>query len=79
MRVERLAAVYAGTTVVTARTEAEIAGYLAGLDLVPPRLVDVWAWRLDTKWYWPPPPSARILGTVAHTPPARMPDSGSGD
>jgi len=39
--VERLAAAYAGTTVGTARTEAEIAGYLAGLDLAPPGLADV--------------------------------------
>jgi S-adenosyl methyltransferase len=67
--IERLAAAYDGTTAVTARGEPEIAGYVAGLDLVPPGLVDVWAWRPDTEWYWPPPPSARILGAVARKPP----------
>ena len=36
-----------GTTVVTGRTEAEIAPYFDGLDLVPPGLTHVWAWRPD--------------------------------
>jgi hypothetical protein len=66
--IARLAAIYQGTTVVTGRTEAEIAAYLTGLDLEPPGLVDVWAWRPDTEWYWPPPPSARVLGAVARKP-----------
>jgi O-methyltransferase involved in polyketide biosynthesis len=64
----RLTAAYAGTTVVSARAGEEIAGYFAGLDLVAPGLVDVWAWRPDSEWFWPPPPTARILGGVARMP-----------
>jgi hypothetical protein len=63
--IARLQAAYQGTTVVTGRPEAEIAGYFDGLDLVPPGLTDVWAWRPDRQWFWPPPPSARIIGGVA--------------
>jgi hypothetical protein len=51
--------------VVTGRTAEEIAAYFTGLHLVPPGLTDVWAWRPDSERYWPPPPSARILGAVA--------------
>jgi S-adenosyl methyltransferase len=65
-----LQAAYQGITVVTGRTEAEIAAYFDGLDLVPPGLTDVWAWRPDRQWFWPPPPSARILGGVARKPAA---------
>jgi hypothetical protein len=63
-----LQAAYQGTTVVTGRPEAEIAAYFAGVHLVPPGLTDVWAWRPDRQWFWPPPPSARILGGVARKP-----------
>jgi S-adenosyl methyltransferase len=63
--ISHLTAAYAGTTVVSARSEEEIAGYFTGLDLVPPGLVDVWAWRPDGEWFWPPPPTARMLGAVA--------------
>jgi hypothetical protein len=66
--INRLAAAYQGTTVVTGRTADEIAGYFTGLHLVPPGLTDVWAWRPDSERYWPPPPSARILGAVARKP-----------
>jgi hypothetical protein len=45
-----------------------LAGYFDGLDLVPPGLTDVWAWRPDRQWFWPPPPSARIIGGVARKP-----------
>jgi S-adenosyl methyltransferase len=47
--IERLAAAYVGTAGITARTEAEIVGCLADLNLVPTGLVDVWAWRPDTE------------------------------
>jgi S-adenosyl methyltransferase len=63
-----LQAAYQGATVVTGRPEAEIAAYFDGLDLVPPGLTDVWAWRPDRQWFWPPPPSARILGGAARKP-----------
>ena len=66
--IARLQAAYQGTTVVTGRPEAEIAAYFGGLDLVPPGLTDVWAWRPDRQWFWPPPPSARILGGAARKP-----------
>jgi len=66
--IERLQAVYQDSAVVTGRTVDEIAGYLADWDLLPPGLTDVWAWRPDSEWYWPPPPSARILGAVARKP-----------
>ena len=66
--IARLQAAYQGTTVVTGRPETDIAAYFDGLDLVPPGLTDVWAWRPDRQWFWPPPPSARILGGVARKP-----------
>jgi O-methyltransferase involved in polyketide biosynthesis len=65
----RLQAAYAGAAVVTGRAEAEIAGYFAGLDLEPPGLTDVWAWRSGTGRYWRPA-SARILGAVGRKPAA---------
>jgi O-methyltransferase involved in polyketide biosynthesis len=71
--IARLAATYQGTTPVTFRAETEIAAWFDGLDLLPPGLVDVWAWRPDGEWYWPAPPSARMLGAVA-----RKPDAGRG-
>jgi S-adenosyl methyltransferase len=66
--IARLQAAYQGTTVVTGRPEAEIAAYFDGLDVVPSGLTDVWAWRPDHQWFWPPPPSARILRGVASKP-----------
>lgn len=65
--IARLQAAYAGTTVVTGRTEAEIAAYFTGLHLVPPGLTDVGAWRPD-HWGYQPTPGARILGAVARKP-----------
>ena len=53
---------------VTGRTADEIAAYFTGLQLVPPGLTDVWAWRPDSGRYWPPPPGARILGAVGRKP-----------
>ena len=66
--IAHLAAAYQGTTVVSSRTAEEIAAYFTGLHLVPPGLTDVWAWRPDNDHYWPPPPTARILGAVARKP-----------
>ena len=64
--ISRLQAAYQGTTVVTGRTEGEIAGYLTGLDLLPPGLTDVQNWRPDHRPH--APASARILGAVARKP-----------
>jgi hypothetical protein len=60
--IERLRSAYAGTTVVTARSEHEIAAWLTSLDLVPPGLVDVRAWRADWQQHKLTPPTARIIG-----------------
>jgi O-methyltransferase involved in polyketide biosynthesis len=60
-----LAAACQGTTAVTFRAEAEIGAWFDGLDPVPPGLVDVWAWRPVGEWYWPAPPSVRMLGAAA--------------
>jgi hypothetical protein len=65
--IDRLQAAYAGAAVVTGRSEAEIAAYFTGLNLEPPGLTDVWAWRPDTERYWPPA-NARILGGVGRKP-----------
>jgi O-methyltransferase involved in polyketide biosynthesis len=64
----RLQAAYQNTTVVTGRTEAEIAAYFTGLDLEPPGLVDVHTWRPGRPQPWLQPASARILGAVARKP-----------
>lgn len=66
--ISRLQAAYQGVAEVIGGTADEIAGYFSGLHLVLPGLVDVWAWRPDSEWFWPPPPSARILGGVAFKP-----------
>jgi O-methyltransferase involved in polyketide biosynthesis len=71
MIVASLAAAYQGHTTVTGRTATEIGGYFAGLDLEPPGIVDVWAWRPDSAEDWPPAAAARILGGVAHKPVSR--------
>jgi O-methyltransferase involved in polyketide biosynthesis len=63
--INRLAAAYQDTATVTGRTVEEIAGYFTGLQLVPPGLIEVWAWRPGTQRHWPPPRNARILGAVA--------------
>jgi SAM-dependent methyltransferase len=65
--ITRLQAAYQGTTVVTGRTDTEIAGYLTGLDLLPPGLTDVQHWRSDHRAE-PPTAAARILGAVGRKP-----------
>ena len=79
--IDGLAAVYQDTAVITGRTEAEIAGYFTGLDIEPPGLTDVWAWRpgRQSQWQWPPT-GARILGGVARKPgsPAATASHGTG-
>jgi hypothetical protein len=62
--ISRLQAAYQDSAVVTGRTAGEIAGYFTGLELVPPGLTDVQAWRPDRQRPAPPPRSARILGAV---------------
>jgi hypothetical protein len=69
----RLAAAYQGTAVVSGRSEAEIVGYFTGLELLPPGLVDVWAWRPDAAQSRPVRGSARILGAVGRKPAASHP------
>jgi O-methyltransferase involved in polyketide biosynthesis len=65
--IDRLHAACAGAAVVTGQTEAEIAAYFTGLDLEPPGLTEVWAWRPGTERFWPAA-RARILGGVARKP-----------
>jgi transcriptional regulator with XRE-family HTH domain len=63
--IARLADAYQGTSVVSGRSKTEIAAYFTGLDLLPPGLVDVWAWRPHTPQALQTPGGARILGAVA--------------
>ena len=67
----RLRRAYAGTAAVSCRTAEEIAAYFTGLELAPPGLVDVWAWRPHYEWCWPTTPSGRLIGTVGRKPPAQ--------
>jgi uncharacterized SAM-dependent methyltransferase len=72
--IDRLRSAYAGTSVIIGRTAEEIAAWFTGLDLVPPGLVDVEAWRPGSERYWLAPSGARIIGAVgrkrgAPTPP----------
>ncbi len=64
----RLRAAYAGTTIISARTEQQIAAWFTGLHLVPPGLVDVRDWRPALKRHARTPPAARFLGGLAHKP-----------
>ncbi len=54
---------YHGTAPVTGRTSAEIGAWFEGFDLVPPGLVNVWAWRPGNSWR-PATSRARFLGGV---------------
>ena len=71
--IARLAAAYQGTAVVSGRSEAEIAGCFTGLELLPPGLADVWAWRPDATQSRPVRGSGRILGAVGRKPAASHP------
>jgi S-adenosyl methyltransferase len=66
--IARLSAAYHETAVVSGRSAAEIAGYFKGLELTPPGLVDVWAWRADACRSRPDSGSGRILGAVGRKP-----------
>ncbi len=71
----RLRCAYAGTTLVTARTEDEIMGWFTGLDLLPPGLVDVRDWRpghATLRSRWGPRPAARFLAALARKPPPAL-------
>src|SRR6266851_1562721 len=75
--IDRLRSAYAGTSVIIGRTAEEIAAWFTGLDLVPPGLVDVQAWRPGSERYWLAPSGARIIGAVgrkrgAPTPPGPL-------
>src|ERR1022692_1452373 len=65
--IDRLRAAYQGTTAVTGRPETEIAAYFTGLDMIPPGLTDVGAWR-PGHWGYQPTAGARIIGAVARKP-----------
>ncbi|HUY52710.1 MAG TPA: SAM-dependent methyltransferase [Streptosporangiaceae bacterium] len=65
---DRLRSAYAGTSDITGRTSEEIADWFTGLDLVPPGLVDVDAWRPGSPRRWLTPPAARIIGAVGCKP-----------
>lgn len=77
--IDKLAAAYQDTAVITGRTEAAIADYLTGLDIEPPGLTDVWAWRPGRQCQRPPA-GARVLGGVARKPgsPAAAASPGTG-
>ena len=66
--IDRLRSTYADTSVITGRTEQEIAAWFTGLGLLPPGLVDVQAWRPGRQQDWPAPSTARIIGAVGHKP-----------
>lgn len=68
--IDRLRAAYSGTSVITSRTAGEIEAWFGELDLIPPGLVNVAAWRPVRQWRWLTAPSARILGGVARKPSA---------
>jgi O-methyltransferase involved in polyketide biosynthesis len=66
--IDRLRAAYQGNATVAERTCDEIVAWFAGLDLLPPGLVDVCAWRPDSLWHWPSRSGARIIGGVGRKP-----------
>ena len=65
---DRLRSAYADTSDITGRPAEDIAAWLTGLDLIPPGLVDVDAWRPGSPRHWLTPPTARIIGAVARKP-----------
>jgi hypothetical protein len=83
---ERLHAAYAGTSVITARTETDIAAWFGGWVLLPPGLPDVRDWRSDGLPRLPRrhpagPPAARFLAGIGRkpSPPAGPPRPRGGD
>jgi hypothetical protein len=66
--IARLAAAYQAIAVVSGRTEAEIAAYFNGLEVLPPGLVDVWAWQPEAPRRRPVEPGARIICGVGRKP-----------
>jgi O-methyltransferase involved in polyketide biosynthesis len=63
---------YGGTAPVTGRAETEIAAWFDGLTLVDPGLVDVWAWRPETRRR-PATTRARFLAGVGYKPSDTLP------
>jgi len=66
--IDRLRSAYADTSDITGRPAEEIAAWLTGLDVIPPGLVDVDAWRPGSPRHWLTRPDARIIGAVARKP-----------
>jgi hypothetical protein len=69
--ISRLRSAYAGTTIVSARTEDEIMDWFTGLELLRPGLVDVRDWRPGhavLRNRWGPRPAARFLAALARKP-----------
>ncbi len=62
--IDRLRDAYSGTSVITGRSAKEIEAWFDGLDLIPPGLVDVQAWRPGCDRRWLTPMAARIIGGV---------------
>jgi O-methyltransferase involved in polyketide biosynthesis len=60
----RLRTAYSSTSIVTGRTASEIEAWFDGLELVPPGVVDVQAWRPGCRLHPFVPVAARILGGV---------------
>ena len=68
--IRRLQDAYSGTTPVAGRTADEIRAWFDGLTLIPPGLVDVWAWRPDTTTR-PASARARFLAGAGRKPSGR--------
>ncbi len=66
--IDRLRSAYANTSDITGRTAEEIAAWFTGLDVIPPGLVNVNAWRPGSPRHWLAQPSARIIGAAARKP-----------
>ena len=69
--IDRLRSAYADTSDITGRPAEEIAAWLTGLDLIPPGLVNVDAWRPGSPRHWltPRPPASSAPSPAR--PPAR--------
>jgi O-methyltransferase involved in polyketide biosynthesis len=66
--IERLRSACAGVSVITGRTEEEIAAWFTGLELLPPGLVEVQAWRPASQRYLLTSAAARMVGAVGYKP-----------
>jgi len=76
---DRLHAAYSGTTIVTGRTAPEIEAWFDGLELVPPGVVDVQAWRPGCHQHSFAPVATRIIGGVGRKAPPEYPQAVADD